>query len=169
MKKTFFAFALQLAFIICCFSHAQADTAGFVVQPVLLQHLLKIAQVPAELIENSPDSPFPTSVYIPELKGSSVTIGFPASGIRRQAPFYLEIDGAAATVMIGAQGGLAIIDGDGRITATGIFSALDCIFSAIITMIDDFFYALLHFDFLGMLTAIFNGIHWIINCIFEIF
>ena len=169
MKKIFFAFALQLAFIICCLSHAQADTLIPAVKPALVQHMLKIAQVPLEVVENSPDAPFPSSIYIPELAGSSVTIGFPAAGIQRQAPFYLEIDGAAATVMVGAHGGLKIIDGDSRVTASGIFSVIQCLISTILTTMQAIFYALFTFDILGMITAFFDGIRWIINCLLEIF
>ncbi len=127
--------------------------------------MIKAAGAYSEIIASDPLTGYPCSVYIPDLKGSTVTIGFPSSGLRPGKPFLLEIDGMLATVSCTRDGKLSVVDGDERIAAAGIFGTLECLFSAVLTMLADVFDSILSLDILGVLEAIVSGILGVIICI----
>lgn len=143
----------------------QAGSFEPVVQPALFQSALKAAGVFSERIVADSQTGDICSVYIPDLKGSTVTIGFPSSGLKPGKPFFLEIDGMQATVTCTGDGKMSLIDGDERIIATGIFGTLECLFNTVLTMLADVFDAILTLDILGFLEAIVSGILGVIICI----
>ena len=165
MRKTFFAAFIFLLIPFCNPTGCFAEHAQPAVNPSFFQCMIKAAGIHSEIISSDPDTGYSSSVYIPYLRGSSVTIFFPTAGLRRGAPFLLEIDGMLATVICTDDGKLTIWDGDRRMAAAGIFSTLECIFSAVLTALADLFDAILSLDILGILEAIVGGILSIINCI----
>ncbi len=165
MRKTFFAAFIFLLIPFYNPSGSFAEHAQPAVKASFFQSIIKAAGIQSEIISSDPDSGYPSSVYMPYLRGSSVTIGFPPGGLRPGVPFLLEIDGTLATVICTDDGKLTILDGDRRMAATGIFSTLECLFSAILTMLSNLFDAILSLDILGILESIVSGILSIINCI----
>jgi hypothetical protein len=93
-----------------------------------------------------------------------VLIGFPARGIGRDTPFFLEIDGITASVRL-SETGLALINGDERVTQQGVFGTLECILSEIIEMLDGIFDSILELDILGVLEYSVGGILGVVICI----
>jgi hypothetical protein len=165
MRKTFFAATIFLLVPFCTPSGCFAEHAQPALKAPFFQSIIKAAGIHSVIISSDTDTGYPSSVYLPYLKGSSVTIGLPPDGLRRGAPFLLEIDGMLATVICTDDGKLKILDGDRRMAATGIFSTLECLFSAVLTMLANLFDAILSLDILGILESIVGGILSIINCI----
>jgi hypothetical protein len=127
--------------------------------------MLQATGTNAEIIASDPATGYPSCVYIPDLKGSSVTIGFPASGVLPGKSFMLEIDGMQATVACAGDGRLRLVAGDERVRAAGIFGTLECLFNTILTMLAEVFDSILSLDILGFLESIVSGILGVIICI----
>jgi hypothetical protein len=151
--------------LLCLSAPAQARTFELSLKPSVFQSILTAAGTYSEIIASDPDTGYSCSVYIPYIKGATVTVGFPSAGLRREAPFLLEINGIPATVTYSKAGKLAILDGDERMAATGIFGTLECLFSEVFTMVADFFAAIFSLNILGALEAIVSGILGVIICI----
>lgn len=143
----------------------QARTFEPSLTPAFFQSALKAAGVFSEKIVSDPDTGYPHCVYIPDLRGATVTIGFPSTGLRRETLFLLEIDGMLATVICTDDGKLTILDGDKRMAATGIFGTLECLFNEVLTMLADLFEAIFSLNIVGILESIFGGIFGVIICI----
>ena len=150
----------------CCFgtrSYAGLQPPG--IQPPMFQSMIRAAGISSEIIESDPETGYPWSVYIADVKGSTVTIGFPSSGLKPGKPFLLEIDGMPATLTCTREGKLSLVDGDERIVAAGIFGTLECLFSTVLTMLADVFDSILSLDILGLIEAIVSGLLGVITCI----
>jgi len=165
MKLIRFAVSLWCMLSLFCAAHACAGYSSPAMQPSVFHGMIKAAGTYCEIIASDPDTGYPFSVYIPDLKGSTVTIGLPAAGLGAGKQFLLEIDGIQATVTCTRDGKLSLVEGDERIIATGIFGTLECIFTAVLTMLADVFDAILSLDILGVLEAIVSGILGVIICI----
>jgi hypothetical protein len=165
MRRKTFLFLVFLILSFCCAASAFAAHLSPAVQPAVFQRMIQAAGTYCEIIESDPDTEYPFSIYIPDLKGSTVTIGFPSTGLRPGMPFLLEIDGLQATVTCARDGKLSLVNGDERIVATGIFSTLECLFDTVLSMLANVFDSILSFDILGVLESIVSGILGVINCI----
>jgi roadblock/LC7 domain-containing protein len=149
----------------CCTVSSFAGHQLPSIKPELLQSMIRVSGTPCELIPSDTGTGYFCSLYIPDFKGSAVSIGFPVSGLRAGKPFLLEIDGMMATVICSRDGKLSVAEGDERIVAAGIFNTLECLFDAVLTMLADVFDSILSLDILGFLESIVSGILGVIICI----
>ncbi|MBN2107375.1 MAG: hypothetical protein JW832_08100 [Deltaproteobacteria bacterium] len=159
---------LTCMFCFFSFSFTAGSFAGHsspALHPSFFQGMLQATGVSCEIIASDPSAGCPSCVYIPDLKGSTVTIGFPVSGLLPGKPFMLEIDGMQATVAFAGSGSLLFVDGDERVSAAGIFGTLECLFNTILTMLAEAFDSILSLDILGFLESIVSGILGVIICI----
>lgn len=161
------SFVAILSFIIVCVC-GTVGAAGpeAAVHPCIFQQALRAAGLEAKLIGQDEDSDYPMSLYIADLKGSSVTIGFPSAGLQRGKPFMLIIDEYPATVQCTAEGQLVVVDGDQNIAATGIFGIVGCILQTVFNMVSNILSAAVHLNILGILESVIDGVLTLISCIF---
>ena len=150
---------LTVVFCIPSFSHAGPPDVSLT--PGLFQKVLGAAGIRSDIL----DAEAGTSVVIDDLKGALVVIGFPEEGLRRNRAFYLEIDGYGAVVELDEEDSLVILEGDERISQTGILGIIECLVSTVINTITSVIDELLNLQILEAITSLINGIIGIIVCI----
>jgi hypothetical protein len=152
--------------LICAAAPAQAQTWEPSLKPALFQSSLKAAGIFSERIASDPDTGYTAGIYMPNFKGSAVTIGFPAAGLRRGAPFLLEIDGMTATVQYDGDGTLKIIDGDQRVADSSVFGIIECILSNALESVGDLIDSIAHLNIPGIIQAVVKLVFGILDCDF---
>ena len=145
---------------------AQAQTFDPSLKPALFQSSLKAAGIFSKRIVYDSDAGYTAGIYMPYFKGSAVTIGFPAAGLRLGAPFLLEIDGMAATVQFDADGKLKIIDGDQRVADSGVFGIIECILSNALESVGDLIDSIANLNIPGIVKAVVKLVFGILDCDF---
>ena len=165
MRRISFLTCLFCLFSFFCAAGAFAGHSSPALHPSFFQSMIQATGTYSEIIASDPATGYPSCVYIPDLQGSSVTIGFPASGLLPGEPFMLEIDGMQATVACTGDGRLSLVEGDERVIAAGIFGTLECLFNTVLTMLAEMFDSILSLDILGFLESIVSGILGVIICI----
>jgi len=101
---------------------------------------------------------------------TSFMLGFPAGGIKRNAPFYLANDEYAAFVKFTDAGRFVVVGGDQRIIATGVFDAVTCTLGFISSLFVDTYLTIVYI-FSGTmrpLTGIFSILLEILYTVFRI-
>jgi hypothetical protein len=137
------------------------------ISAALFQRVLQLVGL-SVTIQPGPNDDFPVLVTVQGIGKNAVSLGFPAGGLTKNSPFYLASDDAAALVQVGSDGALTVIDGDERITASGILGFIACLLTTIAYMIVDILTAVLSLNIVGILTAVFGGLVSILNCLLNI-
>lgn len=167
MKKNFFYAGFAACLLLLCGSvPTQAGPCEPALQTAFFQSALKAAGVASERIASDSVNGYSGFVYMPDFKGSEVTIGFPSAGLRRGTPFLLAIDGMAALVQYSADGKLAIVGGDRRIAGSGVFDIIECILSNALESVGDLIESIAHLDVAGIIKAVAQLVFGILDCDF---
>jgi len=154
-------------FLVCSVQPVRAEQAEAAISPALFQRMMRIVGFNVETY-HGPDKDYPYMVSVQGPKNISFTLGFPSGGIKRHVPFYLENDTTAAIVELTDAGTLAVLDGDARVVATGILSAIACILTTILNMVVDILEAVFTLNILGILAAVLDGVVSLLYCILQI-
>jgi len=162
-KSTAFIFAL-VAFVVCTEQFAYAGKTSASIQPKFLQASIKSAGIQSEIVLSS-DAVFSRNLYIPDLKGSTVTIGFPATGLVPGKSFSLEIDGMMALVTYTHDRKLEVAAGDSRIETAGAFGLVSCILTSVFDMVEGILKNTATLNIFGIISAVFTGVINIIGCV----
>ena len=165
-KKILFIGYAACVLLLSMTAPAQARTFEPSLKPPLFQSSLKAAGIFSERIASDPDTGYTAGIYMPNFKGSAVTIGFPSTGLRRGAPFLLEIDGMTATVQYDGDGKLKIIDGDRRVADSSVFGIIECILSNALESVGDLIDSIAKLDILGIVQAVVKLVFGILDCDF---
>ena len=165
MRRIRLLTGLFCLFSFFCAPGAFAGHASPALHPSFLKSMIQATGAYAEIIASDPATGYPSCLFIPDFKGSTVTIGFPASGVLTGKPFMLEIDGMRASVICTREGKLSLVDGDERVISAGIFGTLECLFNTLLTMLAEMFDSVLSLDILGFFESIVSGILGVIICI----
>jgi hypothetical protein len=166
LKRNFCIVLTASLLLLCVTSPTQARTFEPSLNPAFVQQTLKTAGIYSEIIDSDPVAGYPYSVYIPNLKGSTVTISFPKAGLRSGIPFLLEIDGMTATVRCSDDGKLEFLGGDKRIVNSGVFDIIGCILNNILESVVDLIESIAKLNIAGILEAVFGLVSGIITCAF---
>jgi hypothetical protein len=170
MKKGFTQKHL-IAGICCAMALACGARAAYAAQPetgmspALFQRMMLCIGLSATT-QPGPDKAFPALVTVEGINNAWFAVGFPAGGLKRNAPFYLATDDGAGLVQLSDAGGLSVIAGDVR--PSGILDALACILTTIALMVAEILTAALTLNILGILSAVLNGVVGLLSCIFSI-
>ena len=165
-KKILFIGYAACVLLLSMTAPAQARTFEPSLKPPLFQSSLKAAGIFSERIASDPDTGYTAGIYMPNFKGSAVTIGFPSTGLRRGAPFLLEIDGMTATVRCSDDGKLEFLGGDKRIVNSGVFDIIGCILNNILESVVNLIESIATLNIAGILEAVFGLVSGIITCAF---
>jgi len=164
MKKCTAVLFLLFVSVFCSAQFAHAGTTPAFIKPQFLQASLKSAGIASEYILSS-DADYSRSLYIPSLKGSSVTIGFPAAGLLPGRPFLLEIDGVTALVTFTRDRKLGVVSGDSRIENVEAFGTVGCILTSVFGMVEDILNNVSELNIFGIVAAVFTGVMNILGCL----
>ena len=152
--------------LLCLTAPTQARIFEPSVKPAFFQSALKAAGIFSETIVSDLDTGYSSAVYVPDFKGSEVTIGFPSTGLSRGTPFLLEIDGMTATVRCSDDGKLEFLGGDKRIVNSGVFDIIGCILNNILESVVNLIESIATLNIAGILEAVFGLVSGIITCAF---
>jgi len=166
LRKYFYYVSTLTVLLLCMTSPTQAGPFEPSLNPVFVHSILKTAGIYSVIIDSDPIAGYPRSIYIPNLRGSSVRISFPESGLRRRMPFLLEIDGAMAHVRCSDGGTLEFLGGDKQIVNTGVFDIIGCILNNILESVVDLIESIVTLNIPGILEAAFALVTGIITCAF---
>lgn len=126
--------AFCLAMIVCCSMPAEAARAGYAMQPGMTRMLLSVAGVETDSVVLSRADDISRALYIPNLRGNDVLIGFPDAGIGRDVPFLLAINGEELMVEA-TGGGLTVLEGDPSVLPADVGDFIDCLVNNIVDLV----------------------------------
>ena len=139
---------------------AGASPAGYAVQPGMTQMLLSMAGVETESVVLSRADDISKALYIPNVRGNDILIGFPDAGIRQGAPFLLTVNGEDLMVKVTGGGQLAVLEGDPHVLPADVGDFIDCL----VNNIGDLARAIIELDIGGIIGNAFQ----LVGCIFAI-
>lgn len=103
----------------------------------LLQKVLNGTGLEVEIVTLNRDDDYAKGIYIENIKGYTVLIGFPKRGILKETPFLLSIDGEEALVTLSEEGMLKTMDTDAALIPAGIDDMIECILATVDEFLED--------------------------------
>ena len=147
--------------VLLCFSMpAEAVHARYAMQPAMTQMLLTMAGLETDAVELSRDDDISRAIYIPDVRGNDVLIGFPDAGIGRDVPFLLSINGEELIVEATAGGALNVLEGDPAVLPADVGDFIDCLVNNIV----DLARAIIELNIGGII----GNVLQLVGCIFSI-
>jgi hypothetical protein len=147
------------ALLMCISLPADAAPGRYAMQPGLTQMFLSAVGVETDAVVLSRGDDINRALYIPNLRGNDVLIGFPDTGIGLDVPFLLAINGEELMVEA-TSGGLAVLKGDPAVLPTDVGDFIDCLVNNIV----DLARAIIQIDIGGII----GNVLQIVGCIFQI-
>jgi hypothetical protein len=151
--------AFCCAMMVCCTVPAGASMRGHEMQPAMTQMLLLAAGVETDSVVLTRGDDISRAIYIPNLRGNDVLIGFPDTGIGRDVPFLLAINGEELMVEA-TGGGLTVLEGDPSVLPADIGDFIDCLVENIV----DLARAIIELNIGGII----GNVLQLVGCIFSI-
>jgi hypothetical protein len=148
-----------VALLVCIALPAGAAPGRYAMQPGVAQLFLSAAGVETDAVVLSRGDDIRRALYIPNLRGNDVLIGFPDAGIGLDAPFLLAINGEELMVEA-TSGGLAVLEGDPAVLPADIGDFVNCLVDNIV----DLARAIIQIDIGGII----GNVLQIVGCIFQI-
>lgn len=121
--------------VFCCSFNLHAAQVGKTIKPELLQQLLNLAGLDTAVVALDRGDGFETGVSIEGLQDATLLIGFPRTGIAKETPFLLAIDGTEVLVALSEDGRLNVIGGDATFVPAGIDDFVTCVLNAVDEML----------------------------------
>jgi len=147
--------------VLLCFSNPAGASQGWhEVQPGMARIFLSMAGLETDSVALDRGDGIQRALYIANLKGNDVLIGFPDAGIGRDVPFLLAINGEELTVEASAQGELNVLEGDPAVLPTDVGDFISCLLGNIVDLVR----AILQLNIGGIIGNLFE----LIGCIFSI-
>jgi hypothetical protein len=125
----------------------------------MTQMLLLAAGVETDSVVLTRGDDISRAIYIPNLRGNDVLIGFPDTGIGRDVPFLLAINGEELMVEA-TGGGLTVLEGDPSVLPADIGDFIDCLVENIV----DLARAIIELNIGGII----GNVLQLVGCIFSI-
>jgi hypothetical protein len=150
---------LCVAVLLSVSISAGAAPGRYAAQPVMTQLLLSSAGVETEAVELYRDDDISRAIYIPNLRGNDVLIGFPDAGIGRDVPFLLAINGEELMVEA-TGGGLTVLEGDPSVLPADVDDFVDCLVNTIVDLVR----SIIELNIGGIIGNVFQ----LVGCIFAI-
>ena len=135
MKSMLIITTCTVLISFCSFNLYAAQEKRAIPAP-LLQKVLNGTGLEAEIVTLNRDDDYAKGIYIENIKGYTVLIGFPKRGISKETPFLLSIDGEEALVTL-SEGMLKTIDTDAAFIPAGIDDMIECIMDAVDEFLED--------------------------------
>jgi hypothetical protein len=139
---------------------ADAAPARHAMQPGMTRMLLSVAGVETDSVVLSRSDDISRAIYIPNVRGNEVLIGFPDAGIGRDVPFLLAINGEELLVESATGGGLTVLDGDSSVLPADVGDFIDCLVNNIV----DLARAIIELNIGGII----GNVLQLVGCIFAI-
>jgi len=114
---------------------AGAAPGRYAAQPAMTQLLLSSAGVETEAVELYRDDDISRALYIPDVGGNDVLIGFPGAGIGLEVPFLLVVNGEELMVKVTAAGELTVLEGDPSVLPADVGDFVDCLVNNIVDLV----------------------------------
>lgn len=149
-----------VALLMCISMPAEAAPAGYAMQPGMTRMFLSMAGMETDAVVLSRNDDISRALYIPNLRGNDVVIGFPDAGIGLDVPFLLEINGEELIVEATAEGELHVLEGDPAVLPADIGDFINCLVDNIVDLVR----AIIELNIGGIIGNVFE----IIGCIFRI-
>lgn len=122
------------ALLVCVAMPAGAAPGRYAMQPGMTQMFLSVAGVETDAVVLSRGDDISRALYIPNLRGNDVLIGFPDAGIGLDVPFLLAINGEELMVEATTGGGIAVLEGDPSVLPADIGDFIDCLVNNIVDL-----------------------------------
>lgn len=158
--RSMMAGAFCVALLMCISMPAESAPARYAMQPGMTRMFLSIAGMETDAVVLSRNDDISRALYIPNLRGNDVVIGFPDAGIGLDVPFLLEINGEELIVEATAGGGLGVLQGDPTILPADIDDFVSCLVNNIV----DLARAIIQLDIGGII----GNVLQLVGCIFSI-
>ncbi len=126
---------LCVAVLLSVSISAGAAPGRYAAQPVMTQLLLSSAGVETEAVELYRDDDISRALYMPNVGGNEVLIGFPGAGIGLEVPFLLVVNGEELTVKVTAAGELTVLEGDPSVLPADVGDFVDCLVNTIVDLV----------------------------------
>jgi hypothetical protein len=97
--------------------------------------LLSSAGVETEAVELYRDDDISRALYIPDVRGNEVLIGFPSAGIRLAVPFLLVVNGEEFTVEVTSDKQLDVLEGDPSLLPADVGDFVNCLVNNIVDLV----------------------------------
>lgn len=157
--RSMVAGAFCAVLLVCIALPAGAAPGRCAMQPGVTQMLLSAAGVETDAVVLSRGDDIRRALYIPNLRGNDVLIGFPDAGIGLDVPFLLSINGEELMVAA-TSGGLEVLEGDPAVLPADVGDFVSCLVSNIV----DLARAIIQIDIGGII----GNVLQIVGCIFQI-
>jgi hypothetical protein len=159
-KRSMVAGAFCVALLVSIALPAGAAPGRYAMQPGMTQMFLSVAGVETDAVVLSRGDDISRALYIPNLRGNDVIIGFPDAGIGLDVPFLLSINGEELMVEATTGGGLAVLEGDPTVLPADIGDFIDCLVNNIV----DLARAIIELNIGGII----GNVLQLVGCIFQI-
>jgi hypothetical protein len=126
---------LCVAVLLSVSISAGAAPGRYAAQPAMTQLLLSSAGVETEAVELYRDDDISRALYMPNVGGNEVLIGFPGAGIGLEVPFLLVVNGEELTVKVTAAGELTVLEGDPSVLPADVGDFVDCLVNTIVDLV----------------------------------
>jgi hypothetical protein len=125
-----------------------------------------MAGLETEIVDLDRDDGFDRGLYTDVLRGDTVLIGFPKTGIGKGVSFLLAVEGEEMVVRLFEDGGLQVVAGNEAVMPSGIIDAVECLLDTLVGLIQDIFDASLNpFSIIGL---VLNAVFRILGCVFSL-
>ena len=114
---------------------AGAAPGRYAAQPAMTGLLLSSAGVESEAVELYRDDDISRALYIPDVRGNEVLIGFPGAGIRLAVPFLLVVNGEEFTVEVTSDKQLDVLEGDPSLLPADVGDFVNCLVNNIVDLV----------------------------------
>ena len=156
--------AICVSLVFCFSFSAQASQEVNVIQPEILQILLSMAGLEAQVLDLNREDGFEKGVCIEGVQDFRLLIGFPKTGIEKETPFLLSFEGAEVLVEVSEERGLIVIEGDDDLIPLGVVDFVECITSSVADLVQDI--SECGANPFCIVVAVISGVFRILGCIF---
>jgi hypothetical protein len=116
--------------------NSNASRGEITVQPETVQFFLSLVGLETEIVDLNREDGIDRALYTDNLGSDPILIGFPETGIGKESPFLLAVEGEEIVVRVAEDGELQVVTGNAEVMPAGFLELVQCVYFTLYTILE---------------------------------